>query len=346
MATRIDELKNGSTEKVHVLEVKIVKKVTEDYYIVADETAHTLLVSNQSLKEGSAYKIIKPSYEDSKLRKSSKFAAVKLERNIKIKVLKTEDEKVLIASIQHDGEETKSKIMNDFGSVDALGVGGITEEITLMVITKSSVINGKYGTYRIITCKDIKNTKNDINVNRNLQNLVEVGGVYIFTRLKVNNFKKEGTDLYRLGTTYASRIFNEGKQGKDEFEKAGIKQGDNEVKGTIIGISELNVYESCKNCWCKVEEESFCRKCNKKADDTKEDFNLVMYIQDNEQEDEILDIFSFKSTLGFTEIETIEINEDSLNNRMIGQTCVAEYNIDKNRNGEKWRLVKFIMKST
>ena len=71
-----------------------------------------------------------------------------------------------------------------------------------------------------------------------------------------------------------------------------------------------------------------------------------LYIQDDEQEDEILDIFSFKSTLGFTEIETIEINEDSLNNRMIGQTCVAEYNIDKNRNGEKWRLVKFIMKST
>jgi hypothetical protein len=32
--------------------------VTEDYYIVADEIPHTLLVSNQSLKEGSAYKII------------------------------------------------------------------------------------------------------------------------------------------------------------------------------------------------------------------------------------------------------------------------------------------------
>jgi hypothetical protein len=162
----------------------------------------------------------------------------------------------------------------------------------------------------------------------------------------VNNFKKEDTDLYRLGTTYASRIINEGKQGKDEFEKAGIMLGDNKVKGTIIGISELNVYESCMNCWCKVDEESFCRKCNKKVDNTKEDFNLVMYIQDDEQEDEILDIFSFKSTLGFTEIETIEINEDSLNNRMIGQTCVAEYNIDKNRDGEKWRLVKFIMKST
>ena len=95
-----------------------------------------------------------------------------------------------------------------------------------------------------------------------------------------------------------------------------------------------------------MDEESFCGKCNKKVDNTKEDFNLVMYIQDDEQEDEILDIFSFKNTLGFTEIETTEINEDNLNNRMIGHSCVVEYNIDKNRDGEKWRLVKFIMKST
>ena len=48
MATRIDELKNGNTEKVHVLEVKIVKKVTEDYYIVADETAHPTCVKSKS----------------------------------------------------------------------------------------------------------------------------------------------------------------------------------------------------------------------------------------------------------------------------------------------------------
>ena len=95
-----------------------------------------------------------------------------------------------------------------------------------------------------------------------------------------------------------------------------------------------------------MDEEGFCGKCNKKVDNTKEDFNLVMYIQDNEQEDKILDIFCFKSTLGLTEIETVELNEDILNKRMIGQTCVAEYNMDKNRDGENWRLVKFIIKST
>ena len=119
--------------------------------------------------------------------------------------------------------------------------------------------------------------------------------------------------------------------------------GDKKIEGTIIGISELNVYESCSACWCKVNDESFCRKCNQRVDIKKEDFNIVMYIQDDEQEDEILDIFSFKSTLELTNIEKVEINEDNLNERLIGLKCVAEYYIDKTRDAEKMRLVKFNM---
>ena len=346
MATSVEDLKKGKAQKVNVIEIKVLRKVSDEHYIVADETAHALLVSDQNLKEGSAYKLIKPSYENSELRKSPKFAAIKVERNIKTKELKPEDEKVLTASMKHDEKQMNSKIVNDFASVDGLGVGSITEEITLMVVKISSIINGRYGTYRIVTCKDIKNKKNSINLYRNLQNVVEVGEVYIFTKLKVNNFKKEDEDFFRLGTTYASRIVKNGRQGKEEFEKAGVMIGDQKVDGTIIGISEVNVYEACENCWCKVDEESFCRKCNKKVDNKKKDFNLVLYIQDDEKEDEILDIFGFKSTLGLTEIETMEINEDNLNKRMIGHKCVAQYNINKNRDVEKLKLEKFIMKST
>jgi hypothetical protein len=346
MALRIEDLKNGKAEKVNTLEIKIMKKVSDDKYIVADETAHTLLVSDQSLQEGSAYKLIKPSYGDSELRKNPKFAAIKVERKIKTKALKTEDEQILVAGLKDAGRKKTSKLINDFGSVDALGVGGTTEEIKLMVVSISSVISGKFGTYRIVNCKDFKNQKNSVNLYRSLQDVVEVGGVYMFTKLKVQNFKKEDQDFNRLGTTHATRILNEGKQGKDDFKEAGVMLGDKEVKGTIIGISELNVYESCSTCWCKVNDESFCRKCNQRVDIKKNDFNIVMYIQDDEQEDEILDIFSFKSTLGLTDIEKAEINEDNLNERMIGLKCVAEYYIDKTRDAEKLRLVKFNMIST
>ena len=122
--------------------------------------------------------------------------------------------------------------------------------------------------------------------------------------------------------------------------------GDKGIIGTIIGISELNVYESCKTCWCRVEDESFCKKCNQKVDTNKEDFNLVMYVQDNAEDEEKLDIFSFKSMLGLSDIDKMQINEDNLNEKMNGHKCVAQYKIEKNNDAEKLRLVKLNMIST
>ena len=191
MALRIEDLKNGKAEKLNMLEIKIMKKVSDDKYIVADETAHTLLVSDQSLQEGSAYKLIKPSYDDSELRKNAKFAAIKVGRKIKTRVLTTEDEKILVAGLRDTGKRNSSKFINDFGSVDALGVGGTTEEIKLMIVSISSIISGKFGTYKIVNCKDIKNQKNNVNLYRSLQNAVEVGGVYIFTKLKVRKTSRK-----------------------------------------------------------------------------------------------------------------------------------------------------------
>ena len=73
MELRIDDLKNGKTEKVNTLEIKIMKKVSDEKYIAADETAHTLLVLDQSRKGGSAYNLIKPSYEDDDVLKKTKY---------------------------------------------------------------------------------------------------------------------------------------------------------------------------------------------------------------------------------------------------------------------------------
>ena len=42
----------------------------------------------------------------------------------------------------------------------------------------------------------------------------------------------------------------------------------------------------------------------------------------------------------------MEINEDNLNKRMIGNKCVAQYDINKNGDVQKLKLDKFIMKST
>ena len=344
MENSIVTSKKGSRDKVSVLDIKVIKKISDDSYIVGDEKDHVVLVSDQSLTDNAVYRLIKPSYDDMKLRKNPKYGVVKLERQIKTKDLKKEDEEKLSAGIKKTGEMSSNKISNDFESVDALGVGSLTAEIKLMVVNKSSLIAGKFGKYRIVTCKDIKGKKNSLNLYRKLVDMVNVGEIYVFTKIKVSDFKKEDDDFNRIGTTFSSRITKASQQDKQLFEDAKVMLCDSVVKGTIIGISELNIYESCMVCSCKVDDEDFCRKCDKKVDQKNNNFNLVMYVEPEGDEDEILNIFSFKSTLDLDVLDDSNITEENLKTLMMGKQCVAQYNIDNN-DDEKLRLVKFNMVS-
>ena len=226
--------------------------------------------------------------------------------------------------------------------MNSLGVGGISDEIKLLVVRRSNLIQGKFGNYRIVTCKDIKNKKNSVNLYRNLLEAVEVGEVYNFTKLKVNNYKKEGEEFNRIGTTISSRITKASLAEKKEFQKANVRLGEHVTRGSIVGISQLSIYQSCKVCWCKVDADDICRKCNKKAENTKTDFHLVMYVQPDEQEEEIVEIFCFNSTLNLKILNSPEITEENLNNMMMEKKCEAEYDEDDG----KLKLVKFLMFSS
>ena len=86
-------------------------------------------------------------------------------------------------------------------------------------------------------------------------------------------------------------------------------------------------------------------------DKKKKDFNLCLYIeiekQDHQSDDEeILNVFSFKSTLGLADIEKLEVTEDSLNTLMMGKKCDIQYNREKQTEEDKCKLVKFVMTST
>ena len=233
MDINVKNINAGKVSKISSLEIKILKKVSPDHYIVGDQTDKILLVSDQSLTEDSCYKLIKPSYQDKKLKKNTIFAAVKLQKDIKTEVLKADEAQSFEAALETDTRKSPPKNTNNFDVVEALGVGGLVEEIKLMIVSKSSVIAGKFGNYRIVTCKDIKNQKNSINLYRNLQDLVEVGGIYNCINIKVNNFKKEEDKFFRLGTTYLSKIFKASASDKKEFEDAGVLLGDAAAKGSI-----------------------------------------------------------------------------------------------------------------
>ena len=65
-----------------------------------------------------------------------------------------------------------------------------------------------------------------------------------------------------------------------------------------------------------------------------------MYVQLDDNEDEIVNLFGFKSTLALEGIENMEITEENLNKVMIGRKCEVDYSIDKDGDEEKFRLMK------
>ena len=74
--------------------------------------------------------------------------------------------------------------------------------------------------------------------------------------------------------------------------------------------------------------------------DRKKAFNLFLNIEIEKQDEqsdneEILNVFSFKSKLDLAEIEKLEDTEDSLNTLMMVKKCNIQYNREKQMKEEK-----------
>ena len=67
MDVNLRNIKKGNVAKIGVLEIKVLKKISDDNFIVANETDQILFESEQNLNEQSCYKLIKPVYVANKL---------------------------------------------------------------------------------------------------------------------------------------------------------------------------------------------------------------------------------------------------------------------------------------
>ena len=180
----------NETDQVNIIDVKVMKYISDDYYIVGDISGFMILVSDQRVNEGQAYKLIKPKLTDQKIKKKPKFAMIKVE-NVKTKILTNEQTENLTSWIKPTVEKDDDETMNDLEKIDSLGLNGISAEIVLLVCNVSRLIEGRFGNYRIIKVKDIKNNQNDMNLYKQWKDIPEKGEVYKFSNLKVTSYKSK-----------------------------------------------------------------------------------------------------------------------------------------------------------
>ena len=336
MPNSISNIKIEGKESVETaLDVKIISKVNHRVYIIGDDTGSALLETNQELEENIVYKLLKPKFCNETFHANPKFKILKTKISLKTKALsKSELKHYQELTLLSETQETNQIMdMNNFIKCENLSESKNIEMLTLLIVTKSRDIDGKFGKYQIVTAKDCNGEKNSINIYHDKTKVTQTGKLLTFTNLKKTNFKPENVNLYRLATTYTTRIFEANENNKKKF--INICLGDEKMQGIILGYENLKSYESCNTCSSKLLD-NFCKKCQTNVGSKKkQDFYVTLYAQEVDSEENIVDLFSFKKEL-FIDLKEEEI-EKSLE-EIVGKTFIIEYN--KPEGEEKSKLVK------
>ena len=180
------------------LNLKVIHKLNNNMYVVGDETDNTLLETNQDLDDEIVYKILKPKFIDDRLHAHPNFKLLKTKLSLKIKSLsQLELDGYLEISSQHAVAETlKKEDFKNFSKCETFEVNKTIEMITLLIISKSRDIEGRFGKYNIITAKDFDGQKNSVNIYHDKAKIVQTGKILTFTILKKTNFKPENTEFH------------------------------------------------------------------------------------------------------------------------------------------------------
>ena len=338
MPTTIQQIKNENKEIIETaLDVKIHKKLSDTMYIAVDNTAHIALSTNQDLQESLTYKLLKPKLNKSVLEANPKFKLLKTKVKLNAKVLNKTEMKAYEEFIELENKRpstTNHKNLNNFSKFEALCNETKSEKLTLLIVSKSSDIDGKYGKYNIVTAKDCNGEKNSIAIYHDKQKVVCAQKVLTFTTLKKTTFKPSDAAFHRLATVWNTRIF-EAKQD-EVFVFQNILLGDEKVEGLILGYEDFVIYESCIKCSTKLLED-FCKKCDKNVEEQKKnDFFVTLYAQEIKNEENIMDLFAFKRDINVGVNEAHEF--EKIVDELTGKRFVIEFN--KPEGEGKLKLVK------
>ena len=311
----------------NILTVTLVKKITNERYIIGDKSGLAILeysnTGKKELKIGTGIKLIKPvNLNKWTVRCNSNFAPVKTldhdEVNAKPKQLQELENKV-----EKPKENSKHDNHMTFEEIRKMPTGNAIQKLTFLVTKNSRIITTTSGQYQICGLKDIQGQTLSINLYDKFINSLEVGNVFMATRIKKFNLKKDGQYESRLSTTKFTGISLAPAKETKLFEN--MKISDNSMDGTILGFSELNCYYSCSIHWNKIDDTGACPACNDKPPESKFDFKAKLLVACPDNEEEIKTFLMFKRA---AKMITTEETEEDVENKLAeysGGQCTIEY---------------------
>ena len=217
------------TGKVKLLNVKVLRKINSNTFLVGDISAMSILSDINKpkiiLEEGNFVKIIKPDIKDGKIFCNKSFGFVK-GTSFDFEFDSDDMDKMLLTATKN--EEVKQ--LSDF---DHISTSQYIPCITLKVCSVSRPYIGKFSEYKNVICKDISDSKVTITLYKNLKNSCQQGAVYEFRNLKKSSYKAPGEAHFRLSSTSTTKVETVGSHVASGFDNISI--GDGVCVGQFIG---------------------------------------------------------------------------------------------------------------
>ena len=122
MPITIKKIQDEDKESIEdIVNIKIVKKIADENFVVADETGHALLRTSQDLEENGVYKLLKPKYKNSVLEANPKLKLLKSKHKLEAQKVSPKDLKQYECTISSSQPKSKEKLdLNTFTKCDAL----------------------------------------------------------------------------------------------------------------------------------------------------------------------------------------------------------------------------------
>ena len=275
------------THKVpgNILEILVIKKIRPFTFVVGDDTGLALLNINENpqhekdIKTGTTMKLLKPIVIDNKTLETNKnFKPLKSKNTIELKPSKED-----LDLFETENKEVKAnEKLVTFSSVRNNQSQTQIPCLTAIVTNVSRIIETNNGKYQIAGLMDIESQRTSINLYDSNINKLEFSNIYTFTKIKKAMIRKDDNHEMRLMTTKFTKISIANEEDKSQFENMSL--GESQMEGTVIGFSEINIYNSCDKHWNKLDEDDICPKCEGPAIRIRIDFHAELYLQDSESD--------------------------------------------------------------
>ena len=206
----LSEMKKDPSDKKIILKVKVIKKIKESTFIIADSTDCMLLSTYGNLRwsnfiqQDMFLQLIKPKMSSNYIIPT--VSPVSIESfTIKHKNKKCCEDLEKIAFTEDfnrppQSEPTSNMLLAD---VEALPAKTRINNILLKVANVSREIPGRYNSFRHITVKDISGDKSTVTLFGYFKDMITEGQVYKFNNLQTSDYKGP-LDVYKRLNSAAS----------------------------------------------------------------------------------------------------------------------------------------------